>query len=350
METTISNFNIESVKTEISDNIQHKIDNKTKPPGALGRLEEVAHKIGLIQNTLSPQLTQPTIAVFAGDHGVAEDGIVNPFPQEVTWQMVFNFLSGGAAINVFAKQNDIDVVVVDAGVKFDFENHPDLVHAKIAEGTANYTKEAAMTTEQCSAAIQKGAEIIENIHSKGSNVIGFGEMGIGNTSAASLLMSSLAGIGIDECVGSGTGLDSDGVNRKKEVLKSVLAKYQVKGDALNCLATYGGFEIAMMTGAMLKAAELKMVMIIDGFIVTSALLVASKINSAVLDYCVFGHTSEEKGHQKLLEHLNAKPLLNLGMRLGEGTGAAVAYPVVKSAVNFLNEMASFESANVSNKE
>lgn len=342
-------FNIQSPDQTVLTNLNHKINNKTKPIGALGRLEEIALKIGVIQQTLTPKLNKPTIAVFAGDHGIAEDGVVNPFPQEVTWQMVFNFLSGGAAINVFAKQHNIIVKVIDAGVKHDFKNHPDLIDAKIDLGTKNYLHQPAMTREQSNKCIEKGAEIATKIYSEGTNVIGFGEMGIGNTSAASLLMSTLLEIPIEDCVGKGTGLDNEGVLNKKSVLKSVIEKHPLISSTEDVLQTFGGFEIAMMVGAMLQAAEHKMTLLIDGFIVTSALLAASKINSQVVDYCIFGHTSEEQGHQKLLAHLNAKPLLNLEMRLGEGTGAAIAFPLLESAVNFLNEMASFEDASVSNK-
>lgn len=342
-------FNIQSPDQTILTNLNHKINNKTKPVGALGRLEEIALKIGVIQQTVAPKLNKPTIAVFAGDHGIAEDGVVNLFPQDVTWQMVFNFLSGGAAINVFAKQHNIVLKVIDAGVKHDFKNHPGLIDAKIDFGTKNYLHQPAMTKAQSEKCIEKGAKITTQIYSEGTNIIGFGEMGIGNTSAASLLMSKLLGISIEDCVGKGTGLDIDGVVKKKQVLKTVLEKHSLVSSTEAILQTFGGFEIAMMVGAMLQASELKMTLLIDGFIVTAALLVASKMNPEVVDYCIFGHTSEEKGHQKLLEHLNAKPLLNLGMRLGEGTGAAIAFPLVQSAVNFLNEMASFEDASVSNK-
>lgn len=342
-------FNIVSPDQTILTDLEHKINNKTKPIGSLGRIEEIAIKVGVIQQTITPQLNKPTIVVFAGDHGIAEDGIVNPFPQEVTWQMVFNFLSDGAAINVFAKQYNIAVKVVDAGVKHDFKNHLGLIDAKIDLGTKNYLYQPAMTKEQTKKCIAKGAKIATKTYSEGSNIIGFGEMGIGNTSAASLLMSKLIGFPIEECVGKGTGLDHNGVLKKKQVLKAVLEKHNSVSSTEEILQTFGGFEIAMMIGAMLQAAELKMTLLIDGFIVSSALLVASKMNPQIMDYCIFGHTSEEQGHQKLLEHLNAKPLLNLGMRLGEGTGAAIAFPLVQSAVCFLNEMASFEDASVSNK-
>lgn len=333
----------------ITDQLQHKIDNKTKPLGSLGKLEDIALQVGQIQKTTSPELKNPTIIVFAADHGLADAG-VSPFPKEVTHQMVLNFLSGGAAINILSKQNGINLKVVDAGVDADFENNPNLIHAKIAKGTNNILETPAMTIEDCKKAIKKGKTIVQEQFNDNCNVIGFGEMGIGNTSSASLLMSKITAIPIEDCVGKGTGHNDEGLKRKKEILKQAFEKYQLDSDPIEILATFGGFEIAMMTGAYLKAAELNMTILVDGFIVTSALLVAYKINPLVLENCIFTHTSNEQGHLYMLEYLNAKPILNLEMRLGEGTGAAVAYPIIKSAVNILNQMASFEDAGVSNKE
>ena len=343
-------FTIKPINKDILTQLQNKVDNKTKPLGALGKLEKIAIQIGSIQNTLSPKLTKPTIVVFAGDHGIVKEG-VSPYPQEVTYQMVFNFLQGGAGINVFAKQHGIEIKVVDAGVNFNFETHPDLIHAKIDAGTKSYLNEPAMTDEQCYTAIDKGAEIVQKIYNTGCNIIGFGEMGIGNTSSAAILMSLMCNIPLENCIGRGTGLDDGGLQKKKEVLQRAIENHtNLEITPINVLKTFGGFEIAMMCGAMLKAAALEMVLMIDGFIATSALLVASKINKNVLDYCVFAHQSNEQGHCLMLEHLNAAPLLSLDMRLGEGTGIAVAYPMIESAVHFLNQMASFESAGVSNKE
>jgi nicotinate-nucleotide--dimethylbenzimidazole phosphoribosyltransferase len=264
--------------------------------------------------------------------------------------MVLNFLNGGAAINVLSKQNGINLKVVDAGVDADFEKNPNLIHAKIANGTKNILENTAMTIEECNKAIETGKAIVQDQFNAGCNVIGFGEMGIGNTSSASLLMSKITAIPVEDCVGKGTGHDDEGLKRKKEILKQAFEKHQLDSDPIEILASFGGFEIAMMTGAYLKAAELNMTILVDGFIVTSALLVAYKINYDILKNCIFTHTSNEQGHVKMLEYLNAKPILNLGMRLGEGTGAAVAYPIIKSAVNVLNQMASFEDAGVSNKE
>jgi nicotinate-nucleotide--dimethylbenzimidazole phosphoribosyltransferase len=330
----------------ITEQLQQKIDLKTKPLGALGKLEIIALQIGTIQNTLTPKLHNPTIIVFAGDHGITDEG-VSPFPKEVTFQMVLNFLSGGAAINVFCKQNNITLKVADAGVDYDFDTTMNLIHAKVAKGTNNILKQPAMSVEQCTLAINKGKQIVENEHKNGCNIIGFGEMGIGNTSSASLLMSKYTGIPIENCTGRGTGHDEQGLIKKTEILKKALSLHMVESP-IDILATYGGFEIAMMTGAFLRAAELGMVTMVDGFIVTSALLAACKIQPDVLKNCIFTHTSEEKGHKLMLEYLKAEPVVTLNLRLGEGTGAAVVYPIIQSAVAFLNEMASFEQAGVSN--
>jgi len=342
-------FDIPPLDYRLMPEIKAKIDNKTKPLGSLGRLEEIALKVGLIQNTLAPRLLRPVILVFAGDHGIVEEG-VSPFPQAVTRQMVQNFLAGGAGINVFARQNGIDLRIVDAGVNHEFDAHPALVHAKVGMGTRNFLGEPAMTEEQCLQAMTKGAELVRAEVQAGSTVLGFGEMGIGNTSAASLLMSVLCQLPLEQCIGRGAGHDDAGLSRKLETLQQVLDFHTCSFDEPMCaLATLGGFEIAMMVGAMLAAAEKKTLLLVDGFIATSALLVASRISSAVLDYCIFCHCSDEAGHALMLRELDAKPLLNLGLRLGEGTGAALAYPLVRAAVNFLNEMASFESASVSRK-
>ncbi|EKE04031.1 MAG: hypothetical protein ACD_20C00118G0021 [uncultured bacterium] len=344
------NFNIQPVSEELHTKLQHKIDTKTKPLGSLGRLEELALQIGCIQNTLTPEFKKPTMLVFAGDHGIATEG-VSLYPQEVTYQMVLNFLNEGAGINVFTKQHGIDIKVIDAGVKCDFEPHPKLINAKIANGTNSFLRGPAMTKEQCIEALAKGADIVKAIHKDGCNIVGFGEMGIGNTSPATMLLSFLCGIPIKKCTGRGTGLDDEQVRKKREILQQSLANNNlVNNDPFTVLQTFGGFEIAMMTGAMLQAAELKMILMIDGFITTSALLVAAKMNYTILEYCIFAHKSGERGHKIMLEHLGAEPLLDIGLRLGEGTGAAIAYSILESAVKFLNEMASFESANVSNSE
>ncbi len=346
--TAMKQFAIQPLSRTLSEQLQQKIDNKTKPVGALGKLEMLAKKIGLIQNTLSPRLREPVMLVFAGDHGIAESG-VSPYPQAVTGQMVQNFLAGGAAINVLARQNGISLRVIDAGVNADFSAHPELVHAKVGKGTRNFLHEPAMTAAQCNASMAKGAALVEQEINNGSNVVAFGEMGIGNTSSAAALMCILGKFPLEACIGRGTGLDDAGLERKREIIQQAIASRSVGADVREVLGTFGGFEIAMMVGGMLQAAESGAVLLIDGFIVTAALLAASKMEPAVLDYCVFSHQSDESGHARLLRHLGAEPLLNLDMRLGEGTGAALAYPLLVAAVNFLNDMASFDSAGVSKK-
>lgn len=338
-------FSIAPLSSALRSALQHKIDQKTKPLGALGQLEALALQIGLIQNSLTPSLNKPCLIVFAGDHGIAEAG-VSAYPQAVTAQMVANFLAGGAAISVFARQHGMELRVVDAGVNADLDSHPSLVDAKIARGTRNFLAQPAMTDRQCLQALQTGAELVSRQHKLGCNCIGFGEMGIGNTSSAALLMHALTALPLEQCVGRGTGLNDDQLRNKVAVLRQALDRYPNLTEPLAVLATFGGFEIAMMTGAYLKAAELGMVIPVDGFIASSALLVASRLHPPVLDYCVFSHVSREQGHQALLKHFNARALINLDLRLGEGSGIALAYPLLQSAVLMLNEMASFDEAGV----
>ncbi len=347
----------------IKEQLQHKINFKTKPLGALGMLEDVALQVGIIQNTLTPAIIQPHIIVFAADHGIAATGIVNPYPQAVTAQMVLNFTNGGAAINVFCKQNNIALTVVDAGVNVDFDPALKIAHVKIAKGTANYLQQPAMTTQQCKEAIAKGGIIVQDVFDAGTNCIGFGEMGIGNTSSASLIMAAVLGLPVGDCVGRGTGVNDEQLQTKIKTLEKVFILHQLnrlRNAPVELLTAIGGFEIAMMAGAYLKAAELNMVIVVDGFIATAALLLArelyknsdskSPLRGDLEGLCIFAHTSGEQGHQKMMEYLKVQPLLQLGMKLGEGTGAALAIPLLQSAVNFLNEMASFESAGVDNKE
>lgn len=344
----------------LPEQLQQKINNKTKPLGALGMLEELALKIGTIQNSLSPTISKPHIVVFAGDHGIAATGKVNPYPQAVTAQMVLNFANGGAAINVFTKQHNIGLTVVDAGVNFDFDPSLPIVHAKINHGTADYSVFNAMSIDEVNAAIDKGGNIVRELFDDGCNTVGFGEMGIGNTSSASLIMHHLLNLPLSECVGRGTGSTDVQLLRKLATVEDASRLHELNRDDITphqLLCRIGGFEIAMMVGAYLKAAELNMLIVVDGFISTAALLVAERL--ALLDSAfpplrkwglLYAHCSDENGHRKMLEHLNAKPVLQLGMRLGEGTGAALAIPLLQSAVTFLNEMASFESAGVSGKE
>jgi nicotinate-nucleotide--dimethylbenzimidazole phosphoribosyltransferase len=325
--------------------LQHKIDNKTKPTGALGQLETIALQVGLIQQTLSPAIKQPTILVFAADHGLADEKI-SPYPKDVTWQMAMNFVAGGAAISVFCRQNGIQLKVIDAGVDYDFPADSPIIPAKIARGSRNMRKEPAMTIAECEKAMAAGRAFVKAEADKGCNTIGFGEMGIGNTSPSSLLMHQFTGLPIETCTGAGAGMHGEQLTYKQQVLKEISEKYDPQSP-LETLATFGGLEIAMMVGAMLEAKAQGMVLLIDGFIATAALLTACQFDAAAKDNALFCHQSEEKGHRLLLEHFNANPVLQLGMRLGEGTGAAVALPVIQSALAFLNEMASFEEAGVS---
>ena len=330
---------------DLATQLDKAINNKTKPLGSLGVLESIAKQVGLIQQTTQPELTRPAILVFAADHGIVAEGI-SAYPQSVTWQMVENFLAKGAAINVFARQNDCALNVIDAGVNHDFGPRDGLTDRKLGPGTRNFALEPAMTREQCVAALVAGMDLAANLE---GNVVGFGEMGIGNTTAAAALMHKLTHIPVAQCVGAGTGLSADGILHKQTVIEAAVAHHASVSEPLDVLATFGGFEIAMMAGAMLKAAERRMVLLIDGFIVTSALLVAARLQPAILDYCVFSHCSDESGHQSLLGELGARPLLQLSLRLGEGTGCALALPLLHASVNFLRQMATFESAQVSEK-
>ena len=330
------------------EQVQHKIDLKTKPLGALGQMEDIALQIGMIQQTLSPKIEKPAMLVFAADHGITEEG-VSLYPKDVTWQMAMNFVAGGAAINVFCRKNSINLKVIDAGVDYDFPEGTPIVSAKIARGSRNMRREPAMTIAECKLAMQKGAEFVKAEADAGCNTIGFGEMGIGNTSPSSLLMHRFTGFSIEECTGSGTGMQGDKLSYKTSILKEISEKYDPQTPLEN-LATFGGLEIAMMIGGMLEAYRQKMIILIDGFIATASILTAKQFEANILNNCIFCHTSQEQGHDKLLKFLNANPVLNLRMRLGEGTGAAAALPVIKLAVAFLNEMASFEEAGVSNKD
>jgi len=327
--------------------LQHKIDHKTKPLGALGLLESLALQLGLIQRSESPALREPQMVVFAADHGIAAEG-VSAFPQAVTVQMVGNMLAGGAAINVFARQHGFALQVVDAGVAADLPAHPQLLARKIAMGTKNLCVEPAMSRAQAEAALTAGMQVMQALP---GNVVAFGEMGIANTSPAALLLARLGGVSITEATGRGTGLNDAQLLHKQAALRRALARHPATPlDVIGQLAALGGFEIAMMTGAMLQAASERRVVLVDGFIAGAAALVALALAPAVRGYLVFCHRSAETGHRLLLAQLAAKPLLELDLRLGEGTGALLAWPLVQSAANFLNEMASFESAGVSGKE
>lgn len=336
--------------------LQAEIDIKTKPLGSLGKIERLAFQVGMIQGTVTPVFRHPAIFVFAADHGIARLG-VSAYPPEVTAQMVINFTRGGAAINVFCRQHNLKLKVVDAGVAFDLPANLDIIDASMGRGTANFLNGPAMSAKQCREAIRRGKEIICNWaesfpSTQRPNIIGFGEMGIGNTSSAAMLMHKGTQIPLSNCIGRGTGVDDGRLQRKHDLLQQALKNSEDKGliaDPYSELAWFGGFEIAMMVGAMLEAAKRKMIILVDGFISSAAFLTATRIEASSRDFAIFCHCSDENGHQALLNHLDAQPLLNLQLRLGEGTGCALAYPLVQSSVAFLNEMASFSSAGISSR-
>ena len=331
---------------DLINQIQNTIDSKTKPLSSLGTIEEIAKKICLIQKTISPILKLPKIVVFAGDHGITDSGVSN-YPQEVTYQMVINFLNGGAAINIFSKTNSIELSIVDSGVNHQFEYFDNLVDAKIDFGTKNFLTQKAMTSKQLQNCFKSSKEIIQKISNSGTNIIGFGEMGIGNTSAASMIMSYLLNLPLEKCVGIGTGITSDQLKQKIKVLNQSKQFHGPINEIYEVLQTFGGFEIVQMCSAMLESYENNMTILVDGFIGSCAYLAASKINPKIIDNTFFSHKSTENGHQLLLDKINATPILDLKMRLGEGTGCALAYPVIQNAVNFMNNMATFNNAKVS---
>jgi nicotinate-nucleotide--dimethylbenzimidazole phosphoribosyltransferase len=334
------------VDTALAGRLQSALDNKTKPLGALGRLESLALRIGLILGSEKPVFEAPQMLVCAGDHGLATRG-VSAFPSDVTWQMVENFLAGGAAVSVLARQHGLTLTVVDCGVRRDFQPRPGLVQRRIAAGTADASAGPAMTAGQCAQAIANGREVVRALP---GNALLLGEMGIGNSSSAALLLSRLAGLNINACIGVGTGLDAAGLARKREVLREVLALHASATAPLDALAAFGGFEIATLVGAVLQAAQERRVIVVDGFIASAAVLVAQMLQPQVVQRCVAAHCSAEPGHVLLLEWLGLEPLLNLDLRLGEGSGGALAWPLLESACRILREMASFESAGVSRKE
>lgn len=338
-------FKIEKPNDAIRPLLQDKIDNLTKPKGSLGTLESLAIQIGWIQQTLEPKLSHPVHIIFAGDHGIAAEK-VSPSPQEVTYQMIVNFWDGGAGVNFLARQHGFELMIVDSGVNYDFEKSAQIVDKKIRKSTRNYLHEAAMTKEEMELALQYGAECAQACYDKGSNVICLGEMGITNTSSSALWMSYFTGIDLKQCVGAGCDDTGSIVEHKYHVLKQSMDNYKGDKSPEDIIRYFGGYEMVMTVGAMLKAAELRMIILIDGFIMTNCLLAASQLNPNVLNYAVYGHQGDESGHKLVLEYLQAHPILHLGFRLGEGTGALCAYPIVDSAVRMLNEMNSFKKIQV----
>jgi nicotinate-nucleotide--dimethylbenzimidazole phosphoribosyltransferase len=325
-----------------------RLDSLTKPLGALGALEPLAAQVCAVQRTLEPVLVHPVAVVFAADHGVADRG-VSAYPRAVTEQMVKNFLAGGAAISVLARLQGIELWIVDAGVDGDSGSHPRLIEAKVRRGTRDFVEQPAMTTQECEETLRRGRVVIDQVIPAGGNSVLLGEMGIGNTASAALLMHGLTRIDLDDCIGRGTGLDDAGLAKKRATLAAAVARRTPSQDPVELLTEFGGYEIAMLVGALLRAAERRMLIVIDGFTVSVAAALAARIDAHVLEYCVFGHCSAEHAHRALLAHLEVRPLLDLGMRLGEGSGAAVALSVVRAALSLFTQMATFEGAGVSEK-
>lgn len=341
----MKHFNISAPSTDILPQLIDKVDDLTKPKGSLGRLEELAIKIGLIQQTLEPHLTHPCNVLFAADHGILDEG-VSVSPKEVTWQQLSHFSRGGAGINFLCNQHGFKLVLVDAGVDYDIPSNCGIINKKVRRGTRNFLYQAAMTSQEWELCLQYGAEVVESVHSKGCNVISFGEMGSGNTSPSSMWMHILTGIPLAECIGAGAGLNNNGVQHKLDVLTQAWNNYTGSDSVEHRLQWFGGYELAMATGAMLKAAELKMLIIVDGFIMTSCIAAASHFYPNVLDYAVFGHCGDESGHKRMLDALGVRAILHLDLRLGEGSGAVCAYPILVSAVNMINEMDRFSTVQV----
>ncbi len=338
-------FCIQEPDKKIVPSLVDKINNLTKPKGSLGRLEELAVQIGTVQQTLSPRLEKPQNIIFAADHGIVKEG-VSFSAHEVTAQAIPNFLKGGAGINMFCRQHRFELKIVDCGVNFNFNGLSGLIDRKIRMGTRNYLYEAAMTEEEFDRAIAIGAEMVDLVYSEGTNIVSFGEMGIANTSSSSLWMTYLTGISLEQCVGAGSGLDKTGISHKYNILKRSMENYPGDSSVMDILRYFGGYEMVAAVGAMLRAAERRMIIIIDGFIMTNCLLAAQKLYPAVTEYCIFGHQGDEVGHKLVLDYLGVRALLHLDLRLGEGTGAICAFPIIDSAVRMINEMNDFKKAAV----
>lgn len=340
-------FHIKHPDEALRPALQSKIDNLTKPKGSLGQLESLAMQIGLIQQTLTPELRHPQNVLFAGDHGIVEEG-VSVAPREVTWQQVCHFThpQGTGGINFLCLQHGFTLKVVDAGVDYDLPRDRGIIDFKIRRGSSNFLHGPAMSVAEMERCLECGARVVEQCSGEGSNILSFGEMGIGNTSPSSVWMSYFTGIPLERCIGAGSGLDSAGIRHKQDVLQRAMAGYGGDGSPADIIRWFGGFEMVMAVGAMLKAAEMGIIILVDGFIMTSCILAASRLYPGVLDYAIFGHCGDESGHRLMLEALGAKPLLNLGLRLGEGTGAICAYPIVQSAVNMINQMDTFAGADI----
>jgi len=341
---------IRHVDLALTPSIQAHLDDLTKPQGSLGRLEEIAMRYALATATVKPKPGKCRVYCFAGDHGVAAEG-VSAFPKEVTPQMVFNMLEGGAAINVFARHAGAELKVVDMGVDFDFGNAPQLLHHKVARGTANIATGPAMTKAQAIQALETGIALATQAANEGICLLGTGEMGIANTTPATALFAAYLGLKPATITGRGTGVDDTRLKHKISVIEKAIAFNQASlTDPLSILATLGGLEIAGIAGLVLGGAANRVPVVVDGFISTAGALAAIKLQPAAADYIFFSHLSEEAGHRVVMKAIDIKPILDLNMRLGEGTGGALAMTIIQASLKMLNEMATFSSAHVSGKE
>ena len=341
-------FDIQKTDEGLRPAIQAKIDNLNKPKGSLGRLETLAMQVCLIQQTLSPTLTHPCHLLLGGDHGIEREG-VSVSPREVTWQQMINFSKGGGGVNMFCRQHGFNLKIVDVGVDYDLTPYPTILNRKIARGTKNFLHEPAMTDEEFNRAIEVGASLVDDCIAEGCSILCIGEMGIGNTSPSSIWMHLFGQIPLEDCIGAGAGLNTEGIRHKYDILSKALANYQANTQhpsPITPLRYFGGFEMIAAIGAMLRAAELHLIILIDGFIMTACALAAYQLYPASKDYMIFTHCGDESGHRRMLDLLDADPLLHLGLRLGEGTGALCAYPIVDSAVRMINEMNNFDNANI----
>ncbi len=341
-------FQIKTLNRDLDTDIQDKIDNLNKPKGSLGQIEELAFQLCRIQQTLSPTLSHPCHILFGADHGIEREG-VSISPRAVTWQQMINFTKGGGGVNMFCRQHHFDLSIVDAGVDHDLSQYPEIINRKIANGTRNFLYEPAMSLEQFEKAMDIGADMVNSCIAKGSNVISLGEMGIGNTSPSSVWMSLFGKLPINECVGMGAGLPAGRLGHKRDILEKAVSNFtesHCDNTPETIIRYFGGFEMVACIGAILRAAERQVAILIDGFIMSACILAASKLYPEVLEYAIFGHCGDEGGHRQMLRLMNAKPILNLGLRLGEGTGALCAYPIIESAVRMMNEMNNFQDANI----
>lgn len=341
-------FNIQPVNREMQAAIQQKIDNLNKPKGSLGRLEELAMQVCLIQQTLEPSTAHPCHLLLGGDHGIEREG-VSVSPREVTWQQMINFTRGGGGVNMFCRQHDFKLRIVDVGVDYDLSNVSGIINRKIARGTKNFLYEPAMSEEEFDRAIAVGVDLADACIAEGCRVLSIGEMGIANTSPSSIWMHLFGNIPLEECIGAGAGLDTPGIRHKYEVLSQAVEHYHHWSENQSQVAPlryFGGFEMVAAIGAMLRAAEQHLIILVDGFIMTACAIAAVQLYPAAQDYMVFTHCGDESGHKRMLDIVDAKPLLHLGLRLGEGTGALCAFPIIDSAVRMMNEMNNFDNAKI----